>query len=113
MVALESAGKEVGEYAGDGQGEAERSITDINIDPLVSANLEVDDASVEQDEDSSDDAKPLLVLYDCETTGLSIYNDHIIEIAAEVIHFTDSRNFSSQVKTSRRIQAKGMLQCQV
>ena len=111
MAALEGAGKEVGEYSGDGQREAENSppaVTD-SVDPLVGADLEVDDASVEQ-EDSSDDAEPLLILYDCETTGLSIYNDHIVEIAAEVIHSTDSRNFTRLVKTSRRIQANGTTQ---
>ena len=101
MAALESAGKEVGEYAGDGQGEAERSAPSVSdsVDPLVDADSEVDDPSMEQEEDSSDDAKPFLILYDCETTGLSIYNDHIVEIAAEVIDSPHPLHFTSLVKT--------------
>jgi len=35
--------------------------------------------------DDSDDSQPLLILYDSETTGLSIYREQIIEIAAKII----------------------------
>ena len=34
-------------------------------------------------EDSSGDAYPLLFFYDCETTGFSVYDKHITEIAAK------------------------------
>ena len=51
---------------------------------------------------------PLLFLYDCESTGLSIYKEHIIEIAAEVVNppVSYSRTtFESLVKTARSISA--------
>lgn len=107
MQALQSAGNEVGEYVGDGQGETETVGDDHPV--VVDADPDVDDPSVEQDEDSSDDAQPVLFLYDCETTGLSIYNDHIIEIAAEVMNSHASHSFSKLVKTSRRIKAEGII----
>ena len=30
----------------------------------------------------TDDSRPLLILFDCKTTGLSIYADHITDIGA-------------------------------
>ena len=78
---------------------------------FVDADLEVDDLSMEQSEDSSDEAKPLLFLYDCETIGFSVYNEQIIEIAAEIVDCSvpyTSSNFSSLVKTSRRIPVAGI-----
>ncbi len=59
----------------------------------------------------SSDAEPLLFLYDCETTGLSDYNDHITDIAAKVIASPvplSDGSFSSLVKTSKTISATGM-----
>ena len=58
---------------------------------------------VDLEEEVSTDAEPLLFLYDCETTGLSIYNDHITDIASKVIACPVSLlapSFSSLVKTS-------------
>lgn len=113
MEVLEGLGNTVGEYAGDGQGEADDDSVevDFDVDADVSADSGlVDDLSMEQSEDSTDNAKPLLFLYDCETTGLSIYNDHIIEIAAEVVNCPvtySNDSFSSLVKTSRRIPVPG------
>ena len=61
-------------------------------------------------EDSSGDAYPLLFFYDCETTGFSVYNEHITEIAAKVVGVPLSSfsqpTFSSLVKTSRNNQRK-------
>ncbi len=112
MRVLQDLGNTVGQYVGDGQGEAESLETGSwPLDPDVDA----DDSGVhdlsEQIEDSSDNAKPLFVLYDCESTGLSIYNDHIIEMAAEVVNSpVTCRNgtFSRLVKTSRRIPTPGI-----
>ena len=59
--------------------------------------------------DSSADEQPLLFLYDSETTGLKTYDDHIIEIAAEVVDSPVNGTFSSLVKTSRQIPAHGMI----
>jgi len=41
----------------------------------------VDDES----EIGSDDQLPLLIFYDCEATGLTVYSDHITDIGAKVI----------------------------
>ena len=55
-----------------------------------------------------DDMHPLLIFYDCEATGGSIYDDNIVEIAARVIGVPNSvniacRDFSSLSNMSRRI----------
>ena len=115
---LQRLGNVVGEYVGDGQGEDSGSIVqEVDFDAVdddfgfVDADLEVDDLSMEQSEGSSDEAKPLLFLYDCETTGFSVYNEQIIEIAAEIVDCPvpyASSNFSSLVKTSRRIPVAGI-----
>ena len=111
MGALQSLGNEVGEYVGDGQGDVETESSTPPVE-VVDADSDVDDTSIEQDGgDSSDGAQPLLVLYDCETTGFSIYNDHIIEIAAEIVDCPlpyNNISFSSLVKTSRQIKAEGI-----
>ncbi len=75
METMRGLGSDVGEYVGGGQGEAE-STTHPLVSDDVDEGTELDDYSLEDDEASSDDAKPLLVFYDCEATGLSIYNDH-------------------------------------
>ena len=106
MEALQSAGSAVGEYVGDGQGESDHVAQAVVVD----ADLVVDVQLEDENEDSIDDADPLLFLYDCETTGLSIYNDHIIEIAAVLINCPvpyNNTSFSSLVKTSRRIPTPG------
>lgn len=108
MEALQGVGNVVGEYAGDGQGETE-NVSPTEIDFYTDIG-EDDDLSVEQTEVSSDDAHPLYFLYDCESTGLSIYSDHIIEIAAEVVNSpvtSSNTTFASLVKTSRRIPTPG------
>ena len=56
------------------------------------------------------DRKQLLFLYDCETTGGSHYDEHIIEIASVVIvpdnlSFTKTE-FTSLCHTSHRIHPK-------
>lgn len=117
LEALRKLGTMVGEYVGNGQGEESAGVEQavdldaVNDSGVVDADWEVDD--LEQIEDSSDDAHPLLFSYDCETTGLSIYNDHIIEIAAEVINCPvmshNNASFSSLVKTSRRIPTPGKI----
>ncbi len=55
----------------------------------MDAELRVDDGMdeilQEGEEDGSDSAQTLCFLYDCEATGLSIYNEHLTEIAAKVV----------------------------
>ena len=54
---------------------------------------------------------PLLIFYDCESTGGSIHDDHIIEIAAEVVGpekaFVTTKSFSELCFTSRIIGGIG------
>jgi len=48
-------------------------------------------------------SKHLLVLFDCESTGLNIYHDHILEIAAKVVNVAVSQPiYSSLVRTSHK-----------
>ena len=109
MATMRELGCAVGEYIGDGNGEPESTTQE----PPAVDDEDVEDTGVEQsldEEDSSDDAHPLLIFYDCETTGFSIYNDHLTDIAAKVINSPvplSSPTFSSLVKTSRRIPAAG------
>lgn len=55
-------------------------------------------------------SKYLLFLFDCESTGLDIYRDHILEIAAKVVNVSVSQpSYTSLVHTSRKISAEGEL----
>ena len=115
METLRGLGSAVGEYIGDGQGESS------TVEPTHTADIDVDDAESgvddqpQNDEEvSSDNANPLLIFYDCETTGLSIYNDHITDVAAKVVSSPvslETPTFSSLVATSRRIPAPGKTPC--
>ena len=55
---------------------------------------------------------PLLFLYGCQSTGTSIYDDRIVEIAAEVIKpekvVITTKFFSELCHTSRQVSSKGM-----
>ena len=66
----------------------------------------------DEDEDGSkcdrDDSRPLLILFDCETTGLSIYADHITDIGAKVLS-PPVPTFSCLVRTGRTISAIGKM----
>ena len=98
-------GNIVGEYVGEVESE---SMKEVVVDMSTDSGV---DLSMELTEDSSDDAKPLLFFYDCETTGLSIYNDHIIEIAAQLVDCPvpySNTTFSTLIKTSRRLPTAGM-----
>lgn len=59
----------------------------------------------------SPDGKQLLFFYDCETTGGSHYNDHIMEIASTVMVpdnlSISTTEFSYLCRTSRHIAAVG------
>ena len=97
METLRRVGCTIGEYVGDGRGEADTMApSTVNpssvVDSPVDADPVVEYQSAEGDEDDGDgddkcgvdDTRPLLILYDCETTGLSIYSEHITDIAAKV-----------------------------
>ena len=78
MVTLRGVGCTVGEYVGDGAGEAETAAT-----PVVDCPVDIDPGDEHQyledmdvsDRSESDGSRPLLILFDCETTGLSIYSE--------------------------------------
>ena len=114
METLRGLGSAVGEYAGDGQGEMESDAMAATSaeQESIDAEPEVDDQSMEEEEEeNSDDLHPLLFFYDCETTGFSIYNDHITDIAARVVASPvplSCPTFSSLVKTARRIPPAGL-----
>ena len=54
----------------------------------------------------------MLFIYDCETTGLGIYTEHITEIAAKItgvpLSSISQPTYTSLVKTSRTISKNGM-----
>ena len=94
--------------------EGEEEMEDINEDDAVDeercdlVNGVVED---EEEEDSIENAHPLLFFFDTETTGLNIYQDHIVELAAKVVGVPSTRitqpTFSSLVHTPRNIPSKG------
>ena len=98
-------------YVGDGQGDSEHDTQAIVSADLNSVDADggvVEDQSLDDEEDITE---PLLFVYDCETTGLSVYDDHITDIAAMVVASPmplSAPTFSSLVKTSKRIPAAGM-----
>ena len=113
MERLRGAGCTVGEYVGDGQGE---NASVGSEGGTLDAGPEVERQELEEDVDDDDENEtgsedhPLLILYDCEATGFSVYSDHITDIGAKVIaaptpllHCT----FSSLVRTPRTIPAAG------
>ncbi len=115
MDSIRGLGNVTGDYVGDGQGDSVSTEPDGAIEPGGAATEILSPVSedVENSEcnEVSSDAEPLLFLYDCETIGLSIYNDHITDIAAKVIASPvplSDGSFSSLVKTSKHISAPGM-----
>ena len=111
MEAMKGLGCTVGDYVGDGKGDSESATqNEPDFDSMDADAFEVDDHSLDEEEASIDSAHPLLIFYDCETTGFSIYSEHITDIAAKVVASPvplSAPTFSSLVKTSRRIPAPG------
>lgn len=111
MHRISEAGCSTGEYVGDGRGEDVAMNEPPNDDNLPDElEPQVVEATDEEMECDGNHDKPLLILYDCETTGLSIYKDHITEIAAKVVNSPiplDFPTFSSLVRSGRSISATG------
>lgn len=130
MEQLRCAGAIVSEYVGDGQGEnadIEESCVDqvdVDEDEAQEPQEEQEDEVQEQQDEAqelqsqetedsavSDDGIPLLFIYDCETTGLSIYTEHITEIAGKVtgipLSSISQPTYTSLIKTSRTISKNG------
>ena len=91
--------------------EYEQNASDDDRDQ-VDANTS---SSNETSDENSVPAKPLPIIYDCESTATDIYKDHIVEIAATAIvpenisssSLTTNQSFQSLVCTSRRILPAG------
>lgn len=121
MEKIRGAGCVVGEYAGNGQGEKENepenaaeksSSPSTDLDFGDFGAVDGDWLFEEPHEDEMDNDGSLLIFYDCETTGFSIYSDHITDIAAKVVASpvpVPNSTFSSLVKTSRSIPSAGMV----
>ena len=112
MERLRGAGCTVGEYVGDGHGESASVGSEVTLD----AGPEVVRQELEEDADDDDENKtgsedhPLLILYDCEATGFSVYSDHITDIGAKVIAASTPLlhcTFSSLLRTPRTFPAAG------
>ncbi len=61
-------------------------------------------------EEKTLESAPLLFLYDCESSGGDILRDHVIEMAAKVVHCSrevKEQSYSSLVYTSRKISDIG------
>ena len=90
MATLREVRCSVGEYAGDGQEEKRMSLPcQLNM-LLKDADRGGKHQYLEEDEHGlacmTDDTRPLLVLFDCETTWLSIYTYHITDIGTRVLN---------------------------
>ena len=118
MEELRGAGHAVGEYIGGGRAdmgleddEGTETIDDQRTES-VESGIEPDfDDGLDEDH-LTEDAHPLLFLFDTETTGLNIYEDHIVEIAAKVtgvpLSTVTQPSYSSLVHTPRNIPSKGI-----
>ncbi len=118
MSHISEAGCSTGDYVGHGRGE-----DDLAADPPILSS--VDELEVDRDLDNqsplaedvveceAEHTKPLIIADDCESTGLSIYRDHITEVAAKVINCPiqlSNPSFSSLVRSGRSISVVGKLQ---
>ncbi len=111
MESIRGLGNITGDYVGDGQGDCVSLASERNEADISQDIMDKDTEENEHDEEVTNDSEPLFFLYDCETTGLSIYNDHITDIAAKVIASPvplSNGSFSCLVKTSKHISATGM-----
>ena len=114
MERLHSVGSCVGQYMGDGQGEEESQSVNSALAEIgpVDAAPGVDHQEDIEDDDNleGEDSHPLFVLFDCETTGFSIYSDHITDIGAIILTSPvpiAQPTFSRLIRTPRNIPAAG------
>ena len=126
MTTLKVAGYSTAEYMGTGLGddEEEQAVEEDESDEEEQVNkgdqtsggvchegelVPTEESFLPSDEGLPyDDMHPVLIFYDCEATGGSIYDDNIIELAAKVVGVPNTiniahRDFSSLSNTSRRI----------
>ena len=119
MVTLRAVGCTTAEYVGS-SGSADTSESpadDVDCDEAEDNQAEADNDATGDDCDPSTESHteelqsnmlPMLFFYDCESTGGSTYDDHIIEVGAKVVAAPDSADipqleYSSLVHSSRTI----------
>lgn len=117
MLTLQAVGVGTAFYDGDSavqsevQAEDDEGVGDEyhNDDAVASCS---DNGAIMLEESGSpssnnNSSSPVLFFYDCEATGGSIYQDHIIEVASLVIESDDAsvsvKSFSSLCRSSRHI----------
>ena len=84
MARMQGLDIAVGVYVGDGQADGDSTEDDDEpVDPVDELEY-VCNAHEEEIDDNVDGPCPLLIFYNCKTTGLSIY-EHVTELAAKVI----------------------------
>ena len=54
----------------------------VDVDPVDDHQHSEEDEDKYVDASGTNDSHPLLIMFNCETTGFSIYSDHITDIAA-------------------------------
>lgn len=118
MVQRQEVGIAVGQYQGGGQGENEAPDPDeepaapVEPEPMDTDCFSENDLGLEDTETVRSTHKaPLLFFFDVETTGLVVYNDFIIDIAAKVVDIPHSAvsqpSYTSLIRTSKTIPSKG------
>ena len=126
MITLQAVGCTTAEYVGfSGTAEATSSTTIEERDEVVDEEDqpfgdenntdEHEEASADVDGPSSDEL-PLLFSFDCESSGGSMYSDHIIEVGAKVVAVPDSvsdtqRQYGSLIHSSRSIAKAVQSKC--
>ena len=114
MLQRQDVGIAVGEYQGRGQGE--NVAHDLVVEPVsMEFEGEEEDSFVDNSfvsEIPPSDELPLLFFFDVETTGLVVFNDVIIDVAAKVVDIPPSvvsmPTYQSLVRTSKSVPEKGI-----
>ena len=121
MIQLCAVGSTTAEYIGSSSSTAEATesatlddghMSDDDYEPsdVDGGSEDVEGLLEDDEEDDTVDKVPLMFFFDLESTGGSMYTDHIMEMAAKVVGVPNSvditqRHYSSLVHTSRDICA--------
>ena len=127
MEQLRGLGHATGEYVGGGKADMEQEEieehaacdkhrTELDVvrdEQQEDGEDEEDIEDGEADREDTENAHPLLFFFDTETTGLSIYDDHIVEIGAKVVGVPLSTvtqaSYTSLIHTPKNIPSKGIV----
>lgn len=113
MQQRQDVGLAVGEYQGRGQGENLQT----EAEPMDAVEMDFESGDEDDPGDNTEttvlpsNERPLLFFFDVETTGLVVYNDVIIDIAAKVVDIPPSAvsqlTYQSLLRTSKTVPARG------